>query len=145
MDKNNIIGYVLIALVFGGFLYFNQPDPSKIEAQKRHQDSIAAIQYEQEQAEIRENEAREAKLAEQSKDSTSFLFNALQGEERSITLKNEKLSVDISTLGARITSATLADYKDQQGNPVTLFSNTDKIEIKKSRRITEEIQNHIRR
>ncbi len=141
MDKNSIIGYVLIALVLGGFFYLNQPDPSKIEAQKRYQDSIAAVQYEQEQAELREIEARETKLAEQSKDSTSFLFNALQGEAKSITLKNEKLSVDISTLGARITSATLADYKDQQGNPITLFSDKDNITIKKSRRDTKELHN----
>lgn len=141
MDKNSIIGYALIALVLGGFFYFNQPDPQKIEAQRRYQDSIAAVQYEEELARNKEIEIREAKLKEQSQDSTSILYNALTGEEKSITLKNEKLSIDISTLGARITSATLADYNDQQGNPVTLFSADDHITVRNTRRGSEDLYN----
>lgn len=141
MDKNSIIGYALIALVLGGFFYFNQPDPQKIEAQRRYQDSIAAVQYEEELARNKEIEIREAKLKEQSQDSTSILYNALTGEEKSITLKNEKLSIDISTLGARITSATLADYNDQQGNPVTLFSADDHITVRNARRGSEDLYN----
>lgn len=134
MDKNSIIGYVLIALVLGGYFYLNQPDPEKIEAQRHYQDSIAAAEFKQEQLRIKEIQEREAKLNEQKNDSTSFLFNALKGEAKNITLKNEKLSIDISTLGARITSATLADYNNQEGAPITLFSATDETTIANGRR-----------
>ena len=134
MDKNSIIGYVLIALVLGGFFYLNQPDPEKIEAQRRYQDSIAALEYEQEQLRIEEIKEREARLNEQKSDSSSFLFNALKGEAKNITLRNEKLSIDISTLGARITSATLADYNNQEGAPITLFSATDETRVSGGRR-----------
>ncbi len=143
MDKNSIIGYVLIALLLGGYFYFNQPDPAKIEAQRRYQDSIAAVEYEQEQLRIKEIQEREARLNEQKSDSSSFLFNTLKGEVKSITLKNEKLSIDISTLGARITSATLADYNNQEGNPITLFSADDQTTVGNGRRGGKTLHNQL--
>ena len=125
MDKNNLIGFGLIGLVLVTFVYFNQPDPQQIEAQKRYQDSITAV-IQQQEAIAREAALKEAEKAEAlSKDSSSVLFNALNGEEKFVTLANEKLSVRISTLGGRVCSATLADYKNQQGEPVTLFSEED--------------------
>ena len=42
MDKNTIIGFVLIAVVLIGFSWYNQPSAEQIEAQRR-EDSIAAI------------------------------------------------------------------------------------------------------
>lgn len=143
MDKNSIIGYVLIGFVLIGYFYFNQPNPAQIEAQRRYQDSIAAVQYEKEQAIIQEAERREQELASQMKDSTSLLFNTLSGEEKFITLKNNKLDIRISTLGGRVCSATLVDYKNQEGNPVTLFSEEDFIEVRNARRGSEKLYNQM--
>ena len=141
MDKRSIIGYLLIAATLFGYMYFNQPDPQAIEAQKHYQDSIAAIQYEQELASIKEAEQRQAQLDALEQDSTSLLFNALKGEEQFITLANDKISLRISTLGGRVCSATLSDYNDQQGNPITLFNETDHITVRNSRRGSEELYN----
>ena len=140
MDKNNLIGFGLIGLVLVSFIYFNQPDPQQIEAQKRYQDSIAAV-IEQQEAEARaliEKQAQEIKAL--GADSTSILFNALNGEESFVTLANEKLSIRISTLGGRICSATLADYNNQEGQPVTLFSEEDNI-VRNARRSDDKIYN----
>ena len=68
MDRNSIIGYVLIGLVLVGYFYFIQPNPQQIEAQKHYQDSFAAAQYEKEQAMARELQQREKELLEQGKD-----------------------------------------------------------------------------
>ena len=61
MDKNTIIGFVLIAVVLIGFSWFNQPSAEQIEAQRK-EDSIAAVIKEnaikKQQAEA---EARKAK------------------------------------------------------------------------------------
>lgn len=143
MDRNSIIGYVLIGLVLVGYFYFVQPNPQQLEAQKHYQDSIAAAQYEKEQSLAREIHEREKELKELSKDSTSFLFNVLNGEERIIELSNKNLNVRISTLGGRICSATLADYNDQNGNPVTLFNENDNISIRNARRGSEQIHNRL--
>ena len=43
MNRDTIIGFVLIALVLIGFSWWNQPSAEQIEA-ARKQDSIAAIQ-----------------------------------------------------------------------------------------------------
>ncbi|MBR5150508.1 MAG: membrane protein insertase YidC, partial [Bacteroidaceae bacterium] len=142
MDKNNLIGFGLIGLVLVSFIYFNQPDPQQIEAQKRYQDSIAAV-IEQQEAEARaliEKQAQEIKAL--GADSTSILFNALNGEESFVTLANEKLSIRISTLGGRICSATLADYNNQEGQPVTLFSEEDNI-VRNARRSDDKIYNQL--
>lgn len=143
MDKNNLIGFGLIGLILVAFVYFNQPDPKQIEAQKRYQDSITAVMQQQE-AEARATALEEAERVEAlSKDSTSALFDALHGEEQFITLANKNLSVRISTLGGRICSATLADYKNQEGNPVTLFSETDNIPVRNSRRSDDKLYNQL--
>ena len=141
MNKNTIIGYLLIGAVLLGYFYFNQPNPQQIEAQRRYQDSIAQIQYAQEQAIIKAEEEKRAALATQSTDSTSAFFNVLQGEESFVTLSNEKLSVRLSTLGGRVCSATLADYKNQQGEPITLFDENDHITVRNARRGSEELYN----
>ena len=143
MDKNNLIGFGLIGLVLFTFIYFNQPDPAQIEAQKRYQDSITAVMQQQE-AEARAIALKEAEeLKAQGADSTSVLFNALNGEESFVTLANDKLSIRISTLGGRICSATLADYMNQEGNPVTLFSEEDYIPVRNVRRSDDKIFNQL--
>ena len=44
MDKNTIIGFVLIGVVLVIFSWLNQPTPEQLEAQRRMQDSIAQIE-----------------------------------------------------------------------------------------------------
>ena len=66
MDKNTIIGFVLIGVVLVIFSWLNQPTPEQLEAQRRMQDSIAQIeqakQLEQQQALEKEAKA-EAEFA----------------------------------------------------------------------------------
>lgn len=58
MNKNNIIGFALIAAVLIGFGIWNQPSDEQIAAQK-HQDSIENV--------ARQNAENAAKLAAQQK------------------------------------------------------------------------------
>ena len=44
MDKNTIIGFILIGIVLFGFSWWNRPTPEQLEAQQRYQDSIAQIE-----------------------------------------------------------------------------------------------------
>ena len=43
MDKNTLIGFLLIGVVLFAFSWFNRPTPELLEAQRRYQDSIAKI------------------------------------------------------------------------------------------------------
>jgi YidC/Oxa1 family membrane protein insertase len=46
MNKNTLIGTILMCLIFAAMMWFNQPSPEQIEAQRRYQDSIARAQRE---------------------------------------------------------------------------------------------------
>ena len=57
MDKNTIIGFILIGVVLVAFSWFNRPTPEQLEAQRRYQDSIAMVEN-QRQMEIKKEEDR---------------------------------------------------------------------------------------
>jgi YidC/Oxa1 family membrane protein insertase len=123
MDKNNLVGFALIGAVLIGFSIYNRPSQEQMERARAYQDSIqAAAQLEAEQAaQASLAHAQAARLA----DSTSVVFGAVQGENKTITLQNEVLTLNLSTQGGRVTSATLKDYNGQDGQPVTLFDGED--------------------
>ena len=54
MDKNTLIGFLLIGVVLVAFSWFNRPTPEQIEAQRHYQDSIAKIEYAQQMDLVRE-------------------------------------------------------------------------------------------
>jgi len=126
MDKNTIIGIVLMGIVLFGYTYWAQPSQEEIEAYQRQQDSIAQVEAKREVA------VKEAKAAEQAAqkaleaDTTQPFFGALSGKAQIVTLKNKKLRLDFSTKGATVEKATVKDFADLDGSPdVTLFDKDD--------------------
>ena len=124
-NKSTIIGWILIAAVMVGFIWINQPSEEQLAEQARlraAQDSIALVQAQQEldqsMAEARYNQTL-------LQDSTSALYLAAQGEEQTYTLENELVRLTFSNRGARVTSATLKEYTNQEGLPVELFNQDD--------------------
>ena len=127
MDKRSIIGYVLIGLVLIGFFTMNQPSAEDLQAEKLRKDSIAAAQLLQKQELARVAEAEKVALESQKSNPNELLYHALNGNDSTITLSNDKMDVKISTLGSRVTSVTLKEYNDQQDGNVTLFDSNDKL------------------
>lgn len=121
MDKNTIIGFVLIALVLIGFSWFSRPSEEQLAEYKRYNDSITAVQQ---QAAL-EAEEKMASFKESIADSASLFFMASKGEEKKVTLKNNLLSIDINTLGGTLSNATLLEYKDQEKKDLVLFDKSD--------------------
>ena len=123
MNRDTIIGFVLIALVLIGFSWYNQPSAEEIEA-ARKQDSIAAAI--RENAAIKqktEEAARKAKAAEAAKlDSTALFFAALTGKSQPVVLKNDKLELTFDTKGGAISKAVIKNFEDRNNKmDVTLF------------------------
>ncbi len=124
MNKDTIIGFVLIALVLIGFSWYNQPSAEEIEA-ARHQDSIAAaIKDNAEKKQKAEETARKAKAEAAAKgDSTALFFSALNGTNETIVLKNGKVELSFDTKGGTITKAIIKDFEDRDNKKdVTLFN-----------------------
>ena len=119
MDKNTLVGFTLIGAVLIGFSIYNRPSQEEMERAQRYQDSIQTIALQE--------AAKQAEAAAQSTqaltlDSTSLFFGANQGTEKFTTLENNLVKVTFSNKGGRVVSATLKDYKNQQGEPLTLFN-----------------------
>ena len=127
MNRDTIIGFVLIALVLIGFSWWNQPSAEEIEA-ARMQDSLAAVM--KDNAEKAQKETQKAvKQALDSaaiNDTTALFHQALSGTDLQIVLKNPKLELTFSTKGGTISKAVIKDFKSiDNTNNVTLFDKED--------------------
>ena len=120
MDKNTLVGFTLIGAVLIGFSIYNRPSQEEMERAQRYQDSIQTIQL-QEAAKLEAQAAAQSAQA-LTLDSTSLFFGANRGTEQFTTLENNLVKVTFSNKGGRVVSATLKDYNNQQGEPLTLFN-----------------------
>lgn len=154
MNKNNIIGFLLIAVVLIGFSWYNQPSAEEQRA-AFVQDSIAKAKHaEMEKA----SKAAAAKRQTDAKakveaDSTALFYSALKGQAKKIVLKNEKVELTLNTKGATVEKAVIKGYvghnlqvKDGSADAkdVTLFEGNDQslkfmLEAKEANIITSDL------
>lgn len=123
MDKNTLVGFLLIAGVLIGFSYYNRPSAEEMERAKHNQDSIQAIT--QKQDSLVQAAKAAAQLKAEEPDSTSAFFTTAQGTEQVTTLENELIRIDLSNKGGRVCKAVLKEYNDQQKQPLVLFDKED--------------------
>ena len=128
MNRDTIIGFVLIALVLIGFSWWNQPSAEQIEA-ARKQDSIAAIQKDSAQKAMQQAAALKA-VADSSNmlvlDTTSLFHAAKYGVSEKVVLKNGKLTLTLNSYGGTIEKAVIHNFQSIDGsNNVTLFDAKD--------------------
>ena len=154
MNKNNIIGFLLIAVVLIGFSWYNQPSAEEQRA-AFVQDSIAKAKHaEMEKA----SKAAAAKRQTNAKakveaDSTALFYSALKGQAKKIVLKNKKVELTLNTKGATVEKAVIKGYvghnlqvKDGSADAkdVTLFEGNDQslkfmLEAKEANIITSDL------
>lgn len=121
MDKNTIIGLVIIFLILIGFSYFTRPDQEQVEAMRRKQDSIMLA--DQRRMELAAQQQKEdLKVSSDSgairRDSVFFQTNL---QDRTITLENSKVKLNISTRGGRIDYVDLKEYRTHDSLPLILW------------------------
>ena len=134
MNKNTLIGTVLMCLIFMAMVWTSQPSAEQLEAQRRAQDSIARLQTEAIEnsmnAGAAESEEPQDSLALAQADSIKQALRqqkygniaaAATGEEQIVNLSNNVLSVDISTKGGVLQKATLLEYENYKDEQLVLF------------------------
>ena len=126
MDKNTIIGFVLIAVVLIGFSWWTRPSEEEIKAQ---QEQVEKQEAERKKA-AEQKKVAEAKktaaLAQAREDSTALFHEALNGTASDVVLRNDKVELTLSTKGGVVTKAVVKNYKSLDGKPdVTLFEGKD--------------------
>lgn len=123
MDKNTIIGFVLIAAVLIGFSWWSRPSEEEI-AQQRMQDSITAVAQQKAEQKLKaEQEAEKANAANKAvEDTTVAFYKALNGKAQSVVLKNSKVELTLNTKGGVVEKAVIKGFKSNSGNnDLTLF------------------------
>ena len=135
MDKNNIIGFLLIAAVLIGFSWYNQPSAEEQRA-AFVKDSIEQANKSQSEkaAQIEKNKRQQAEKQKVLSDTTSLFHKALTGNVERIVLKNKKVELTFSSKGAYVEQAIIKGYvghniKVKNGSAdkknLTLFSGAD--------------------
>ena len=123
MNKNNIIGFVLMAAVLIGYGIWSQPSAEQKAAQKR-QDSIenvARVKAENAAKLAAQQKTAQAKAAAEA-DTTALFHAALKGNATNVVLKNNDVELTLNTKGGVVTKAVIKNFDDRNGNNyVTLF------------------------
>ena len=137
MDKNTLIGIVLMGLLLFGFTFYQNKQYQKQAAYQAQLDSIAAVEQFRadsiaavEAAALRQASSQDSTLladgsvsvlSQQAVYKDSLLEAAHNGEAQIITLSNDKFEVAFTTKGAQPWSARLKDYKTYGGEDLYLF------------------------
>ncbi|MDD2313522.1 MAG: membrane protein insertase YidC [Proteiniphilum sp.] len=155
MDKNTIIGLLLITAIIIGFTIYNRPSAEQIEAERLRRDSIAQVdatraQTEQPPATI--PDSSNETLLEQGNNVADFFStgqtvqsvvsdsltalttlpnvqdSALQttsASEETVVLENEKIRLVLNTLGGSIQSVQLKEHLRYTGDSLYLFEDNE--------------------
>ncbi len=136
MDKNTILGFVLIGLILIGFSVLNRPSEEEVARQQRYNDSIALVQEAQAAVQAQQQKQQTSQPADSTlqtvtTDTTALAdafgaFNVVaSGVEKTVVLENELVKLNVSTKGGRIVSAQLKKYQTHDTLPLILFNETE--------------------
>lgn len=146
MDKNTVIGFLLIAAIIFTFTIFNRPSKEQLEAQKRTRDSIEQVEMERmllEAERLALESVDESKASAQQEVITEFFATGtssvadstvsttdslavpVANVEEFITLENDKIELVLSTLGGTIHSVHLKGEKRHNGDSLYLFDGNE--------------------
>ena len=138
MDKNTLTGIVLIGAIFVAFLYLNKSDEKKIEnnlqdanaqtevsdnTEINNADSLSSRKEIEENSVIDSNNllakdsselelAKQLVLDQENINKYGIFASATSGKKEYYTLKNNKIELKISSLGARIADVKLIEKQD---------------------------------
>ncbi len=144
MNKNTVIGTLLMCALLFGYMYVSQPSPEQIEAARRYNDSVARANAESVVKEVAEAVTADALIGEDAtaQDSAQIalldslnnvkllqtygtLSDAVKGTEQKVVLQNNVIRLTISTKGGQIKEAVLKRYDDYQGDTLVVFNETN--------------------
>ncbi len=141
MDKKSIIGIVLTGLIFVGFAIFTSHQQKEYQ-QKLQEYNAYVAQQEQKEAELQSVvDAAASAQQEESGEVVSdeerehllkvarygtTLAEVRGGEAQIVTIENDLLKLDFSSMGGQIVGAELKEYtryapKDERNEPVKMF------------------------
>lgn len=130
LDKNTVVGFTLLAILFFLFFWYNNKQQQDFQKYDKHiKDSIATVEaskrpildsVKEKMMAAHEDSARQIEKA-------GKMVNAAIGTEQTTTIESDLLKVTFTNKGGRIKFVELKKYKSYDGSNVTLGTETDKL------------------
>lgn len=130
MDRNTVIGLIVIAAMLFGFSWWNSNQNKEYEVQKRIEDSIARVKA-VEQGQPFETIPLDAqdKVNQSAIDDSvrivqfgESLASARSGQEETFSVENDMMIVTFSNKGGKVVGVELKDYRKYSGGNVQLYA-----------------------
>ncbi|HEV2830804.1 MAG TPA: membrane protein insertase YidC, partial [Hanamia sp.] len=123
MDRNTVIGFVLLALLFFGYFYYTRQGQLVLEKQKQHiQDSLNKIKPRTDTS-LLTAKASDSSLAK--KDSlVSGIQQDTTGKEQLVTLENKLVKITFTNKGGQPKKVELKNFKTFDGDPLMIDDGT---------------------
>ncbi|HHT33982.1 MAG: membrane protein insertase YidC [Proteiniphilum sp.] len=153
MDKNTIIGLLLITAIIIGFSIFNRPSQEQIAAQQRMRDSLESVEKQPAVTDLPTDTSEKEVSDSMQGSSVADFFGAAaistssaadsslvavatstdtllaaspsQASEQTVVLENEKVRILLSTLGGSIRSVQLKEHLRHTGDSLYLFEDEE--------------------
>lgn len=134
MDKRTLLGTLLIAMLLV-FIFKQNADEAQLKAKENTEteqveseiDSTEKIETEKESIKIEISENDSASLAKAkfaSQNTYGIFFENVKGEEKTISIENNKIRIDFSSKGAQIKKVELKEFKKWDKTPLYLIDNS---------------------
>ena len=127
-DKNTVIGFVLLGILFFVYFWYNNKQQGELTAiRQKQEDSIKRFTV----ANTKPQDTILARLDSLKRDSATRLsaagdFNtAAIGSEQLVVVKNSVMTVTFTNKGAQVKSVELTNYKTPAGKNVVLIENNE--------------------
>ncbi len=124
MDRNSVIGFVLLGVLFVGYIFFNQKQQVAAKRDKDRQDSIANINK------PKPVDTANYATATGTPDSTKLagvygtFAGAASGTQQTAVMENKVLKITFSNHGGQPSLVQLKQFKDFQGKPLMLANSS---------------------
>ena len=116
MDRNTVIGFILLALLLFLYLFLSTKSSQEIQAKKkREQDSLALVRKTHDSL----VQPKDTGTVQQAVD-TSGLKKANFGTEQLTVVENGVLKITFTNKGGQIKSVELKNYRSDEGKPLVL-------------------------
>lgn len=143
MNRNSIIGFLLIAAIMVGYTVWMTPSAEEMAQKQRVQDSIAAVNKAKQMAIDSSKKTEEAPPPQQKapvaetieepagelstdyaslKNSYDVFANSAIGDDKTYVLENDLVKIEIGSKGGFIKNVTLKDYQTYDSLPLQLFN-----------------------
>ena len=120
MDRNTVIGFTLLALLFFGYFYYSQQGQKTLELQRIHvQDSLDKIKSKSDTAKLAAKNIDSIQLASNSNLSAGLVQDSSLTEE-TFTIENNLAKYTFTNRGAQPKIVELKNFKTAAGEPLII-------------------------